>query len=41
MDKARSGIFAYIAVFYNRKRRHPTNDSKGPIAFEKITEQAT
>lgn len=34
IDEARSGIFAYIEIFYNRKRRHSANDGMSPVAFE-------
>ena len=34
IDEARSGIFSYIEVFYNRKRRHSANDGVSPAAFE-------
>ena len=34
IDEARSGIFSYIEIFYNRKRRHSANDGLSPAAFE-------
>lgn len=34
IDYARSGIFEYIEVFYNRKRRHSANDNLSPIEYE-------
>ena len=34
IDAARSGIFSYIEVFYNRKRRHSANGGISPAAFE-------
>ncbi len=34
IDEARSGIFAYIEIFYNRKRRHSANDGVSPVEFE-------
>src|SRR5690554_4432074 len=34
IEDAKSGIFAYIEIFYNRKRRHSTNDGMSPVAFE-------
>jgi len=34
IDEARSGIFNYIEIFYNRKRRHSANDGISPVAFE-------
>lgn len=40
MDEARSGIFAYIEIFYNRKRRHSANDGRSPVAFEEIAAKA-
>ena len=32
--KARSGIFCYIEIFYNRKRRHSANDGLSPVEYE-------
>jgi transposase InsO family protein len=34
IEEAKSGIFAYIEIFYNRKRRHSANDDRRPVAFE-------
>lgn len=34
-DEARSAIFDYIEIFYNRQRRHSTIGYLSPIAFEK------
>lgn len=34
IEAARSGIFAYIEIFYNRKRRHSANDGVCPVEFE-------
>jgi len=34
IDEARSGIFSYIEIFYNRKRRHSANDGVSPAMFE-------
>ena len=34
IEDARSGIFGYIEVFYNRKRRHSANDNLSPVEFE-------
>jgi len=34
IEEARSGVFGYIEIFYNRKRRHSTNDGVSPVAFE-------
>ena len=36
IEKAKSGIFEYIEIFYNRKRRHSANDNVSPVAFEEI-----
>lgn len=33
-EQARSSIFEYIEVFYNRKRRHSANGSMSPANFE-------
>lgn len=35
IDEARTGIFTFIEVFYNRKRRHSANGNLSPIEFEK------
>ena len=37
IDEARSGIFSYIEVFYNRKRRHSANGGISPAVFEEKT----
>lgn len=34
IEEAKSGVFAYIEIFYNRKRRHSANDDMSPVAFE-------
>lgn len=34
IDAARSGIFSYIEIFYNKKRRHSANGGISPAAFE-------
>lgn len=34
VEEARSGIFSYIEIFYNRKRRHSANGGVSPAAFE-------
>lgn len=34
ISDARSGIFGYIEIFYNRKRRHSANDGVSPVEFE-------
>ena len=34
IEEAKPGIFAYIEIFYNRKRRHSANDDMSPVAFE-------
>jgi transposase InsO family protein len=33
-EQARSSIFEYVEVFYNRKRRHSANSSMSPANFE-------
>jgi putative transposase len=33
-SEARSSIFSYIELFYNRKRRHSSIGNKSPMAFE-------
>lgn len=35
VEEARSGIFEYIDVFYNRKRRYSSIDYLSPVEFEK------
>ena len=32
--EATAGIFEYMAVFYNRNRRHSTLEYLSPVAFE-------
>ncbi len=34
IEEAMSGIFSYIEIFYNRKRRHSANGGLSPAAFE-------
>jgi transposase InsO family protein len=34
IQEAKSGVFAYIEIFYNRKRRHSANDGMCPVAYE-------
>ncbi|WP_338024150.1 IS3 family transposase [Amphritea atlantica] len=34
VQDARAGIFEYIEIFYNRKRRHSANDNLSPVVFE-------
>ena len=34
IEEARSGIFSYIEIFYNRKRRHSANGGISPATFE-------
>ena len=34
ISEVRSGIFSYIEIFYNRKRRHSANDGVSPVEFE-------
>jgi putative transposase len=36
MEEAKSGIFEYIGIFYNRKRRHSANANVSPVAFEEM-----
>jgi putative transposase len=36
LEEARSGIFSYIEIFYNRKRRHSANGGVSPVAFEEM-----
>ena len=33
-DEARSALFEYIEVWYNRVRRHSTLDYKSPVQYE-------
>ena len=35
-EGAKSDIFEYIEVFYNRKRRHSHLNQLSPMAFEKL-----
>jgi putative transposase len=35
-EEAKSAIFDYIEVFYNRKRRHSHLDQMSPMAFEAL-----
>ena len=34
VQDARAGIFEYIEIFSNRKRRHSANDNLSPVVFE-------
>jgi len=34
IEEAKTGLFTYIEIFYNRKRRHSANDNMSPVAFE-------
>jgi putative transposase len=36
MEEAKSGIFEYIGIFYNRKRRHSANANVSPVASEEM-----
>ena len=36
IEDAKSGIFAYIEVFYNRVRRHSANGYVSPLEFERM-----
>lgn len=40
IEEAKSGIFEYIEIFYNRKRRHSANDNVSPVAFEEMAAKA-
>jgi len=40
IDEARSAIFSYIEIFYNRKRRHSANGGIRPVAFEENAAKA-
>lgn len=40
ITEARSGIFGYIEIFYNRKRRHSANDGLSPVEFEERAAKA-
>ena len=35
-EEAKSEIFEYIEVFYNRKRRHSHLNQLSPVEFEKL-----
>lgn len=35
INDLRAGIFEYIEIFYNRKRRHSLLDYKSPAEYEK------
>lgn len=39
-EEARSAIFEYIEVFYNRQRLHSYNGYEAPLVFEKLQEVA-
>jgi putative transposase len=34
IDEARAGIFSYIEIFYNRKRRHSANGGLSPADYD-------
>ena len=34
IEDARSGIFSYIEIFYNRQRRHSANGGVSPVDYE-------
>ena len=36
-EEARSDLFEYIEVFYNRQRRHSSIEYATPLAFEAMT----
>ena len=35
IDEARSRVFEYIEVFYNRKRKHQSLNYRSPTQFER------
>lgn len=37
ISEAKSGIFEYIEIFYNRIRRHSANGHVSPVEFERMT----
>ena len=39
-EQAKQAIFEYIEVFYNRKRRHSTNNYLSPVEFEQMKKSA-
>lgn len=41
VEQARSGIFEYIEMFYNRQRRHSANNYQSPVDYEEQFEQLT
>jgi len=41
MEETRSGIFEYIEMFYNRKRRHPAIGYMSPVDYEQQYERLT
>jgi len=41
VEQARSGIFEYIEMFYNRQRRHSANNYLSPVDFEEQFDQLT
>lgn len=40
ISEAKSGIFEYIEVFYNRLRRHSANGNLSPAEFERMRAKA-
>ncbi len=40
IEEARSGIFGYIDIFYDRKRRHAANDGVSPVVFDEYAVKA-
>lgn len=36
LNDVKSGLFEYIEIFYNRKRRHSANDNLSPAEFEEM-----
>lgn len=41
VEEARSGIFEYIEMFYNRQRRHSANQYLSPVDYEQQYKQLT
>ena len=40
IEEAKTGLFEYIEIFYNRKRRHSANDNLSPVEFEEYHTKA-
>ena len=41
IDDAKSSIFCYIEVYYNRKRKHASIGDKSPVNFESMMAENT